>query len=123
MNYSTLEKINEEVNRLIYVSDKEQFGVEDFWEDVTEIGRGDCDDSVITKLRRLIDLGWPLVNLRIAIVGVEKAGDHAVLCAKTDNGKWWVLDNRYPHPMTPALLPYTWQQWGMGKDWHIISWK
>ena len=123
-DYSTLDRINIDANESIeYVSDQEQFGVLDYWEDAGKSGREDCDGYVVTKLRRLIALGWPTDALRIKIVGVEKPGDHAVLCAKDDDGKWWVLDNRYPHPMRPSMLPYTWQQWGIGREWCEVSWQ
>ena len=122
-DYATLDRVNEEVNAgVTYTPDAEQFHAEDWWEDVRASRRGDCDDYAVSKLCRLLELGWPKDGLRLAIVGVETPGDHAVLCARTDDGRWWVLDNRYPHPSRPTLLPYSWVSWGLGREWCSVSW-
>ena len=122
-DYATLDRVNDQVNAdVAYTPDDEQFHVADYWEDVRASGRGDCDDYAVTKLRRLLELGWPKDDLRLAIVGVDVPGDHAVLCARTEDSRWWVLDNRYPHPSRPTLLPYAWVSWGLGREWCSVSW-
>ena len=81
--------------------------------------RGMCADQAIAKYERLALIGQPRDAMRFAIVGVEKPGDHMILCAN-DGEKWWALDIRFPDLMAPSALPYSWQCWG--KDFEQGSW-
>lgn len=119
----TLEAVNRRINEASrYVADAEQFGELDRWEDITESDCGDCEDYAIGKARALIELGWPVADLRLAIVGVaDPHGDHGVLCARDAAGQWWVLDNRHPYVMAPADLGYTWVMWGIGRTWTQVT--
>lgn len=115
----TLDRVNHEINEgNRYVSDLSQYKREDLWEDITETGDGDCEDYGIAKIRKLLALGWPKADLRLAIVGVEiPTGDHGVACARDADGQWWVLDNRFPYVMAPEEAGYTWVEAGIGREW------
>lgn len=120
---ATLEAVQREVEETTtFAFDPDQYKRADYWEDATETGKGDCEDYSIAKLRKLLALGWPRADLRLAIVGVENPlGDHAVCCARDAGGQWWVLDERYPYVMAPNQLGYVWVQWGIGQDWTTVA--
>jgi predicted transglutaminase-like cysteine proteinase len=90
--FSQLARVNLAVNREIeQVSDQENFGVEEYWTYPVD-GKGDCEDLVLEKKRRLIALGVPREALLITVVR-DLAGDgHAILTVVTDRGDY-VLDN------------------------------
>ena len=57
--FAQLARINVQVNREIQqVTDLELFGVEEYWTYPVD-GKGDCEDLVLEKKRRLIALGVP----------------------------------------------------------------
>ena len=115
-----LDVVNLEVNEGVeYVSDITQYKREDVWEDGTETGKADCEDYAIAKIRKLLALGWPKSDLRLALVGIDNAAqiDHGVACARDQDGQWWVLDNRHPFVMAPDALGYSWFEWGIGSNW------
>lgn len=86
-------KINADVNREITpVTDIEHWGAPERWDYPTD-GRGDCEDYVLEKRRRLADAGFPLNTLLITVVRDHKGDGHAVLTIKTDRGDF-VLDNQ-----------------------------
>ncbi|MEI9891615.1 MAG: transglutaminase-like cysteine peptidase [Caulobacteraceae bacterium] len=63
--------------------------------------KGDCEDIVLTKRKRLMDMGWPADLLRIAVV-IDGHGDlHAVLTVDvlSQQGKpaTYVLDSHFQH--------------------------
>jgi len=77
--FAQLARINVQVNREIQqVTDLELFGVEEYWTYPVD-GKGDCEDLVLEKKRRLIALGVPREG-------------HAILTVVTDRGDY-VLDN------------------------------
>ncbi|MBL8571896.1 MAG: transglutaminase-like cysteine peptidase [Phreatobacter sp.] len=90
--FAQLARVNLAVNREIaQVSDQENFGVEEYWTYPVD-GKGDCEDLVLEKKRRLIALGVPREALLITVVR-DLAGDgHAILTVVTDRGDY-VLDN------------------------------
>jgi len=63
----------------------------DEWQ--ADVAAGDCEDYVLTKRRRLIELGWSPNALRIAIAYTPNNNGHAVLVVSTTKGDL-VLDNR-----------------------------
>jgi predicted transglutaminase-like cysteine proteinase len=88
-----LVRINREVNDSIEaVSDLEQWGTLEKWSYPTT-GKGDCEDYVLEKRRRLIEAGWPRQSLLITVVRDKQGDGHAVLTVKTDRGDF-VLDNQ-----------------------------
>jgi predicted transglutaminase-like cysteine proteinase len=85
--------INAEVNREIEpVTDMDHWGVPELWSYPTD-GKGDCEDYVLEKRRRLIAAGFPANALLITVVRDLKGEGHAVLTIKTDRGDF-VLDNQ-----------------------------
>ena len=90
------------VNTLPYVGDAEKYKQADFWTEITESG-GDCEDYSITKLRRLIQCGWPVETLHLACCYVETGEYHAVLVVETPDGAY-MLDNRIDVPVTVDQL-------------------
>lgn len=94
-----LERVNREVNHaILYKTDLKHLGVEEFWSFPIN-GTGDCEDFVLEKRRRLMELGWPRAALLISVVVAYNGEWHAVLTAETDAGPL-VLDN-----MTDQVLP------------------
>ncbi len=88
-----LNVINESVNREIKpVSDQEQYGVVERWT-YPEHGKGDCEDYVLVKRKRLVESGWPASALLITVVRDEFGEGHAVLTVRTDRGDF-ILDNK-----------------------------
>jgi predicted transglutaminase-like cysteine proteinase len=86
-----LRRINLTVNRQIRpMTDLRNYGVTEKWI-YPDNGYGDCEDYVLLKRRKLIDLGWPPESLLISIVWSKNEG-HTVLIARTDQGEF-VLDN------------------------------
>jgi predicted transglutaminase-like cysteine proteinase len=99
-HWTQLEQVQMEVDRKVhYVSDMERFGVEDWWEPAVD--KGDCEDIVLAKRQRLMDLGWPADALRIAVVIDGHGALHAVLTvdALSQQGKpaTYVLDSHFEH--------------------------
>lgn len=84
-----LRQVNIQVNRSIepLYDDPDT----DEWQ--ADVVAGDCEDYVLTKRRRLIELGWPANALRIAIAYTPNNNGHAVLVVSTTKGDL-VLDNR-----------------------------
>ncbi len=92
-NWKLLNQINDDVNAAIEpVTDTEHWGVVERWDYPTD-GRGDCEDFVLEKRKRLIAAGVPRQALLIAVVRDKKGDGHAVLLVKTDKGDY-VLDNQ-----------------------------
>ncbi|GHA14020.1 hypothetical protein GCM10007989_05840 [Devosia pacifica] len=90
--WETLLQVNAHFNdTIIPISDRELYGVEEFW--TYPNGYGDCEDFVLAKRRALIDAGWPASTLLVTVVRELDGEGHAVLLVKTDRGDL-VLDNQ-----------------------------
>jgi predicted transglutaminase-like cysteine proteinase len=86
-------EVNARVNREVEpVTDMDHWGVAERWSYPTD-KKGDCEDYVLEKRRRLMDAGWPRQALLITVVRDRKGDGHAVLTVKTDRGDF-VLDNQ-----------------------------
>jgi predicted transglutaminase-like cysteine proteinase len=86
-------KINAEVNNsVVAITDQDHWGVPEHW-GYPDDGKGDCEDYVLEKRRRLIRAGFPAQTLLITVVRDHKGEGHAVLTVKTDRGDF-VLDNQ-----------------------------
>jgi predicted transglutaminase-like cysteine proteinase len=87
-----LDAVNRAVNHEIEpVTDLELYGVTDYWTIPTT--RGDCEDYVLLKRKRLMERGWPASALLITVVRDERGEGHAVLTARTMQGDF-ILDNK-----------------------------
>jgi predicted transglutaminase-like cysteine proteinase len=98
---ATLHRINSRVNHSIrYVADKG-----DVWG--AKGGKGDCEDYVLEKRRKLIASGFPAGALRMAAVTTSRGEAHAVLLVKTTRGDF-VLDNARTKILTKNKTGYRW---------------
>ncbi len=92
-------------NQVPYFSDKEHWGVDDYWatpiETVASNG-GDCEDYSIGKYLTLKDLGIPIQKLRITYVRALKRNEaHMVLAYyPAPDAEPLILDN-----LTDKILP------------------
>ena len=99
--WQELVMVNKFFNRSIKgVRDQEQYGVVENWT-YAVTGIGDCEDYVLEKRRRLLQLGWSPASLLITVVIDRQNGGHAVLTVVTDQGEF-VLDN-----VTDQILPWS----------------
>jgi predicted transglutaminase-like cysteine proteinase len=91
--YAALNHVNRAVNREIKeVSDLENYGVDEYWS-YPKNGKGDCEDFVLEKKRRLVLMGFPKSVLLITIVRDRKNEGHSVLTVRTTKGDL-ILDNQ-----------------------------
>jgi predicted transglutaminase-like cysteine proteinase len=91
-----LNAVNRFVNQRPYVSDINQFGVQDHWLHAEQFIRqgGDCKDFVIAKYRLLMAAGFAEANLRILLVEDRLSrSDHAILAARVGD-YIYILDNQ-----------------------------
>lgn len=85
--------LNSKVNREIEpVTDMDHWGIIERW-DMAENGRGDCEEYVNVKRKRLVEAGVPRRALRVVVVIDEENAGHAVLMLRTDKGDY-ILDNK-----------------------------
>lgn len=92
MRWRELDTVNRFFNQsIVPVTDIDQYGTIEKWT-YAVTGQGDCEDYVLEKRRRLIQLGWAPSNLLITIVIDQNNGGHAVLTVVTSQGDF-VLDN------------------------------
>jgi len=70
-------------------------------------GYGDCDDYAVTKRKELLDAGFPVSALRLAVVYSPRTARHAVLTVTTDKGDL-VLDNMAETIVSWNATGYTW---------------
>lgn len=96
MSWSTIERVNREVNSMIREADDlETYGMEERW-DYPNSGLGDCEDFALLKRKSLIELGFPKQALLMTVVTDENGMGHAILTIQTNRGDF-VLDNRTNH--------------------------
>lgn len=92
--------INNTVNALVAPrTDMEMWGRDEIWSYPDR--QGDCEDYVLEKRRRLMQLGVPAGSLLITVVRQPSGDGHAVLTVRTDRGDF-ILDN-----MEPRILHWT----------------
>jgi predicted transglutaminase-like cysteine proteinase len=94
-------KVNADINREIEpATDMEHWGVVDQW-DFADDKKGDCEDYVLAKRQRLMEIGFPRQALLVTVVRDLQGEGHAILTIKTDKGDF-IMDN-----MNSKLLPWT----------------
>lgn len=102
--WKTVVGVNNTVNREIEaITDEDHWGVVDRW-DIPTDGKGDCEDYVLLKRKRLAEAGLPRRAMLVTVVIDEENAGHAVLMIRTDRGDL-ILDNK-----RNAILP--WSQTG-----------
>lgn len=104
ISLAQLNVINEAVNiGDKYITDREQYKVEEYWANADQTKRGDCEDLAEAKYQRLRDLGWPQEALNLAICKYHGVY-HAVLIA-TYEDEDYVLDNNADEVLRWQDLP------------------
>lgn len=104
--WKELQTINKGVNDTIKpMSDMDQYSVIEHWTYPIS-GKGDCEDYVLLKQRRLMEQGWPMSDLLITVVRDENGEGHAVLTVRTSSGDL-VLDNKHSRIKTWDRTAYT----------------
>lgn len=107
--------LNRQVNYSIKpVSDLAQYGVVEHWT-YPDLGKGDCEDYVLIKRRRLMEAGWPQSALLITVVRDEHNEGHAILTVRTTKGDY-VLDNKHSKILAWERTRYTFIKRQSGKD-------
>lgn len=102
--WEELNSINTLVNTLIApASDEDLYDQPEYWTLPTT--KGDCEDYVLLKRKKLIQLGWPESALLITVVRDEQRDGHAVLTVRTRQGDF-VLDNKEPRILRWRQTPY-----------------
>jgi predicted transglutaminase-like cysteine proteinase len=87
-----LDAVNRAINHDIEpVTDVDLYGMTDYW--TMPATKGDCEDYVLLKRKRLMELGWPASALLVTVVRDERGEGHAVLTARTMQGDF-ILDNK-----------------------------
>jgi predicted transglutaminase-like cysteine proteinase len=105
--WQVLDHINTDVNWAIRPEDDEaHYGRPEYWT-IPSDGFGDCEDYALTKRRALLEAGFPLRALRIAIVISAQSGRHAVLTLVSDRGEF-VLDNLTDEIRERRQTAYLW---------------
>jgi predicted transglutaminase-like cysteine proteinase len=103
--WQELQKINRDVNLTIRpLSDQAQYSTIEKWT-YPASGKGDCEDYVLLKLRRLMERGWPQGVLLITVVRDEHGEGHAVLTVRTSRGDL-ILDNKHSRILAWSKTPY-----------------
>jgi len=86
--------INNQVNTTVLpATDMEMWGQEELWSYPGDFG--DCEDYVLEKRRRLMEIGIPASSLLITVVRQANGDGHAVLTVRTHLGDF-ILDNLEP---------------------------
>lgn len=91
-----LEVVNTRMNKVEYVTDVVNWGMEDYWETPYEFFSrdGDCEDYAIAKYLTLKALGVPISNMRVVVLQDNNLNLlHSVL-AVADKGEVYILDNQ-----------------------------
>jgi predicted transglutaminase-like cysteine proteinase len=105
--WQTIQKINADVNDAIrMLADKKHYGRAEVWTIPTD-GRGDCEDYALTKQKKLMEMGFSVRALRLAVVDTPQREGHVVLTVVTDRGDY-VLDNRSPWVLPWRKADYIW---------------
>jgi len=95
-------KVNSQVNNEIFFAlDIDQYNREEFWA-LPVSGFGDCEDIALEKRSRLVELGYPIPAMRIAIVSHKRLlHSHALLSIETNKGTFLL------NTFTDKVLPWT----------------
>ena len=96
----TAQRVNQQVNRAVReMTDVENYGSADYWT-LPANGRGDCEDFVMEKYKRLLAAGADSRDLSVAVVLDRDGNNHAVLVLRHAQGDL-VLDS-----LTRGIRPW-----------------
>jgi predicted transglutaminase-like cysteine proteinase len=103
--WKQLNLVNHDANTTIVpTSDQQLYGEAERWAYPKD--KGDCEDFVLLKKRKLVQLGFAPGALLITVVRDEHGRGHAVLSVTTDGGDY-VLDNRRDNILRWSETHYT----------------
>ena len=114
-----LKQVNNFFNRMPYRTDREVWGVEDYWAIPREFVQksGDCEDYSISKYYALKELGVPASDMRIVVLqDTIRNLAHAVLVV-FGNGTAYVLDNVSNVIMTHDRLGHYKPQYSVNEEY------
>ncbi len=103
-----ISSINEFINATSFISDRDNWGMKDYWSAPGEFfaNGGDCEDYVISKYLSLRRLGFRADDLRLVVlVDRIRRLAHAVLVVELD-GRTLVLDNLSDRVRSWSELPH-----------------
>lgn len=110
-------EINSAVNNgHAYQKDIDQYGTPEKWTYLNDGQSGDCEDFALTKLKKMLNKGYPVSAVKIVTCKTPSGEGHAYLVIQTDNGDYG-LDLNYSLPMIDGNLPYTNKARQTGKSW------
>jgi predicted transglutaminase-like cysteine proteinase len=93
-----IDVVNRGVNMsLRYVRDLENRHSPDHWSgplDTFAAACGDCEDFAAAKYSALLTAGMAASGLRLVLVFDTASGEHHMIAAASDEGRWVILDNR-----------------------------
>jgi predicted transglutaminase-like cysteine proteinase len=102
--WAAMVDVNNAVNTTVApATDMEIWGHEELWSYPADIG--DCEDFVLEKRHRLMQMGVPAGDLLITVVRQPNGDGHAVLTVRTSLGEF-VLDNLEPRILSWADTEY-----------------
>lgn len=120
--WAQLVAINNQMNtEIVPITDQDLYQVAEYW--TYPKGYGDCEEYVLAKRRALIENGWDVSALLIAVVRQQSGAGHAVLMVRTDRGDM-VLDNLQGSIKVWADTPYQFlkrQSQANAGDWVSIE--
>lgn len=103
--WKELQAINVDSNLAVKpLSDQAQYNTIEKWT-YPFSGKGDCEDYVLLKMRRLMERGWSQSVLLITVVRDENGEGHAVLTVRTVRGDL-ILDNKNSRIVAWNETPY-----------------
>jgi predicted transglutaminase-like cysteine proteinase len=91
-----LDVVNSRINKITYVTDIVNWGLDDYWETPYEFFSrdGDCEDYAIAKYLTLKALGVPIDAMRVVVLQDNNLNLlHSVLAVE-DKGNIYILDNQ-----------------------------
>lgn len=106
-NFAQISNINRTINEQIKPEDDSiHYGVTEYWTIPTD-GYGDCEDYALTKRKALLQAGFPMGALRLALVITPDRERHAILTLATNRGDF-VMDNLNDDVRPWNEASYTW---------------
>jgi len=104
--WQQLNQVNDNVNETVTpLTDQELYQRREYW--TYPSVAGDCEDFVLLKRKRLLELGWPANALLISVAYDRDGAAHAVLVVTTSQGDY-VLDNQIGTILPWRHTPYVW---------------
>jgi predicted transglutaminase-like cysteine proteinase len=109
-----IETVNSYVNQEI--RPERDTSAEEDWR--IDVSAGDCNDYAVTKRKDLIDRGFPIPALRLAVAMTPQGVGHTVLIVRTTRGDL-VLDNRTADIKTWSQTGLRWLKIESATDPHL----